>query len=105
MSLKYREEAFENRYVHDESKRFLVESRRNRLLARWAAETLGHTGEAADAYAKELTTIGSSRDGIAGIEQRIAADFSAAGFGDAAGGVKAKVEEFREEAERQVNAE
>lgn len=105
MSLKDREDAFENRYAHDETKRFRIESRRNRLVARWAAEQLGHTGEAADAYAKELTTIGSSREGIAGIEQRIAADFGAAGLGEAATGIKAKVEVSREEAERQVNAE
>lgn len=105
MSLKDRGNEFENRYAHDESKRFRIESRRNRLVSRWAAEKLGRTGEAADAYAAEIAAIGSSRDGIAAIEQRIAADFGAAGLGGASDGIKAKIEEFREEAERQVNAQ
>ena len=36
-----RENAFENKFAHDEELRFKAEARRNRLLGLWAAELMG----------------------------------------------------------------
>ena len=49
-----RENAFENKFAHDEEMNFRAEARRNKLLGLWAAELMGKTGEDADAYAKEV---------------------------------------------------
>lgn len=49
-----REKAFENKFAHDAELRFKAEARRNRRLGLWAAELLGHRGEAAEAYAQSL---------------------------------------------------
>ena len=49
-----REEGFEKKFAHDEELRFKANARRNKLLGLWAAEKLGLTGDAADAYAKEV---------------------------------------------------
>ncbi|HEY2136311.1 MAG TPA: DUF1476 domain-containing protein [Xanthobacteraceae bacterium] len=49
-----REEAFENQFAHDEALKFKAMARRDRLLGLWAAEKLGLTGPAVDAYAKEV---------------------------------------------------
>ena len=49
-----REEGFEKKFAHDEELKFKAEARRNKLLGLWAAEKLGMTGPAADAYAKEV---------------------------------------------------
>ena len=49
-----REEAFEKKFVVEEELRFKAEARRNKLLGLWAAEKLGKSGPAADAYAKEV---------------------------------------------------
>lgn len=52
--LNDREKAFENKFAHDEELNFKAQARRNKLIGLWAAEKLGKTGEAAEAYAKEV---------------------------------------------------
>jgi hypothetical protein len=49
-----RERAFEAAFVHDQEMRFRVLARRNKALARWVAERLGRTGEAAQAYIDDI---------------------------------------------------
>ncbi len=49
-----REQAFENKYAHDEEMKFRAEVRCNKLLGLWAAELLGKTGDDAVAYAQEV---------------------------------------------------
>jgi len=61
-----REEGFEKKFAHDEELQFKAGARRNKLLGMWAAEKLGLSGPAADAYAKEV----------------VMADFEEAGFKD-----------------------
>jgi hypothetical protein len=61
-----REEGFEKKFAHDEELRFKANARRNKLLGLWAAEKLGLSGPAADAYSKEV----------------VAADFEEAGDND-----------------------
>ena len=50
-SMDDREKAFENKFAHDEELKFRAMARRNKMLGLWAAEKLGKTGEAAEAYA------------------------------------------------------
>jgi|SRR3954447_9099532 len=61
-----REEGFEKKFALDEEQKFKAAVRRNKLLGLWVAEKLGMSGEAANAYAKEV----------------VAADFLEAGDGD-----------------------
>src|ERR1700745_3812350 len=61
-----REEGFEKQFALDEELRFKATARRNKMLGLWAAEKLGLSGAAADAYSKEV----------------IAADFEEAGDED-----------------------
>jgi hypothetical protein len=49
-----REEGFERQFAHDEALKFKATVRRDKLLGLWAAEKLGLTGPAAEAYAKEV---------------------------------------------------
>ena len=49
-----RETAFENKFAHDAQMQFKAEARRNKLLGLWAAELMGKSGDAADAYATEV---------------------------------------------------
>ena len=49
-----REEGFEKKFAHDEELLFKANARRNKLLGLWAAEKLGLSGDAANAYAKEV---------------------------------------------------
>ncbi len=47
-----REEQFEKKFAHDAALQFKAHARRAKLLGLWAAEKLGLSGEAAEAYEK-----------------------------------------------------
>lgn len=49
-----RERAFENRYAHEEEKAFMVSSLRSRMMAAWAADIMGKTGEDAAEYVRKV---------------------------------------------------
>ena len=67
-----REEGFEKQFAHDEELKFKAMARRNKLLGLWAAEKLGVSGPAADAYAKRLLGLESMKAWYAaGIKETI----------------------------------
>ncbi|MEM8665521.1 MAG: DUF1476 domain-containing protein [Pseudomonadota bacterium] len=73
-----RERAFESRFAHDEELRFKSVARRNKLLGQWAAERLGHTGDAAEAYARAVVRADFEEPGDEDVFRKIRADFDAA---------------------------
>jgi hypothetical protein len=74
-----RELAFENLFAHDEEMLFRAQARRDRLLGLWAAEELGLTGGAAEAYASSLVTENLREVGDEIVYRKIAADLQAKG--------------------------
>ena len=71
-----REEAFEKKFAHDEELRFKATARRNKLLGLWAAEKLGISGAAADAYAKEVVTADFEEAGDDDVFRKVKKDFA-----------------------------
>ena len=67
---KDRENAFENKFAHDEEMQFKAVARRNKLLGLWAADLMGIEGDEAAEYAKTV----------------VKADFEEVGGDDAAAG-------------------
>ena len=53
-SFEDREKGFERKFAHDEELKFKATARRNKLLGLWAAELMGLSGDAAQAYAREV---------------------------------------------------
>ncbi|WP_299816909.1 DUF1476 domain-containing protein [uncultured Roseibium sp.] len=72
-----REQGFENKFAHDEELRFKATARRNKLLGLWAAELLGHAGEKAEDYAKEVVRADFEEPGDEDVFRKIRADFDA----------------------------
>jgi hypothetical protein len=72
-----REAGFENKFAHDEELRFRATARRNKLLGLWAAEKLGHSGAAAEAYAKDVVASDFVEAGDDDVVRKIVADFAA----------------------------
>lgn len=54
MSMKDRQDAFENKFAHDAALKFKAEAKRNNMLGLWAAEHLGKSGDEAEIYAKSV---------------------------------------------------
>ena len=74
-----REEGFEKKFAHDEELRFKANARRNKLLGMWAAEKMGLTGPAADAYSKEVVVADFEEAGDDDVFRKIRKDFDAKG--------------------------
>ena len=72
-----REEGFEKKFAHDEELRFKAEARRNKTLGLWAAEKLGLSGAAADAYAKEVVVADFDAPGDNDVFEKVRKDFEA----------------------------
>ncbi len=75
-----RRKGFEEKFAHDEELRFKANARRNRLLGMWAAQKMGLTGEAAQAYAKEVVVADFEEAGDADVFRKIRKDFDEHGI-------------------------
>jgi len=74
-----REEGFEKQFAHDEELKFKATARRDKLLGLWAAEKLGLTSAAAQAYAKEIVVADVEATGAFDVFGKIRKDFDAKG--------------------------
>ena len=74
-----REEGFEKKFAHDEELRFKANARRNKLLGLWAAEKLGISGDAANAYAKEVVMSDFEEGGDHDVFKKVRKDLDAKG--------------------------
>jgi hypothetical protein len=66
-----RENAFEAKFAHDEEFRFLVDARRDKLFAHWAAATAGITGAAEDSLVSDVLGIANGPDHDAAVARHI----------------------------------
>ena len=73
-----REEAFEQRFAHDEELKFKATARRNKLLGLWAAEKLGLSGAEADSYALSIV-MADLEQADYDVARKIRKDFDAKG--------------------------
>ena len=69
-----RENAFENKFAHDEQMKFRAEARANKLLGLWAAELMGKTGDDAAAYAVAVVKADFEEAGHEDVVRKVSAD-------------------------------
>ena len=94
-----RENAFENKYAHDEQMKFKAEARRNILVGLWAAELLGKSGDEAEAYAKDVVMADFEEAGHEDVVRKVAGDLGDLSDADT---VRAKIEEMLPVAQQQL---
>jgi hypothetical protein len=99
-----RERDFEARYKHDQELQFKVKARRNRLLGMWAAERMGLSGEAAQAYAKTVVEA-EFHGGDRNVIEKVCADLNAKGQGSTPAQVQFELNHFAESAKSQIMQE
>ena len=75
-----REEGFEKKFAHDEELRFKANARRNKLLGLWASDKLGVSGDAANAYAKDVVMADFEEAGEEDVFKKVRKDFDAKGI-------------------------
>src|ERR1700691_3861434 len=100
-----REKDFEARFKHDQELRFKVTARRNRLLGLWAAEKMGLSGAAADAYAKTIVAAEFDKGGDKHVVEKVAGDLAGTGQTVTTAQVQFELDHFAETAKQQVMSE
>lgn len=97
-----RENAFENKYAHDQEIEFKAVARRNKLLGLWAAELMGIEGDAAADYAKEVVKADFEEAGHEDVFRKVRGDFDARGIEQSDHQIRHKMEQLLDEAREQV---
>ncbi len=100
-----RENAFENMYAHDAEMQFKAEARRNKLLGLWAAEKMGLSGDAADAYAKSVVIEDLKEVGDEDVFRKVFADLAEKGASVADDELRRRMVDFMSEAKTQIVSE
>ena len=72
-----RENAFENKFAHDEEMKFKAQARANKLLGLWAAGLMGKAGDEAAAYAAEIVKADFEEAGHEDVYRKVAGDLGA----------------------------
>lgn len=99
-----REKAFEAKYQLDQETQFKVNIRRDKLLGLWAAERLGLSGDAAQAYA--LTVVDAEfTESDHDASHKVVRDFAANGLALDETAVKKEAERLLGVARAQVTAD
>jgi len=99
-----REEAFEQKFAHDEELRFKATARRNKLLGLWAAEKLGLSGADAESYAKSVVRADLEEVGEHDVMRKIRQDFDAKGVAQSDHQISRMMTELMEKAIADVKA-
>lgn len=94
-----RENAYENKFAHDEELRFKAEARCNKLLALWAAGKMGKAEDQIDAYVTEVIKSDFEEAGHEDVIRKVAGDLGDLSSEDE---VRAKRAELLQVAKEQV---
>lgn len=97
-----RENAFENKYAHDEEMQFKTVARRNKLIGLWAAGLMGKSADEAAEYAKSVIKADFEEAGHEDVVRKLAADLGDKASPDA---IRTKMEELLTEAQSQMMTE
>lgn len=100
-----REKAFEKKFAHDQDLKFRAESRRNKLVAEWAAAKLGITGAEVDDYVKAVRKADLAQKGDEDVVAKLRQDFDGKGVQVADAEIRQKLSEFLAQAVAQIEGE
>ena len=100
-----REQAFENKFAHDQEIEFKATARRNRLLGLWAAGLMGKSGADAEAYAKEIVLANFEKPGDNDVLHKLMKDLAAAGKPTEEHTIRRQSERLMVEAKEQIMKE
>ena len=99
-----REQAFENKFAHDEELEFKAVARRNRMLGVWAAGLMGLDDAHTDEYAKAVVKSDFEQPGDEDVLRKVFRDLSASGAKVTEGAVRGKMDELLAVAREQIKS-
>ncbi|NWH09384.1 MAG: DUF1476 domain-containing protein [Alphaproteobacteria bacterium] len=99
-----RRQGAESKFALDAEMKFKATARRNKLLGLWAAEKMGITGEAAEAYAREVIKADLEEVGDEDLFRKLRQDFDARGVALSDHQIRREIEEQMQTALDQIKA-
>ena len=99
-----REKAFEKKFAHDQDLRFKAESRRNKMLAEWAAEKLGISGPALEEYVKAVRKADLAEKGDEDVLRKVKQDFADKGIAIDEAEIRKQLGEFLAKAVKDIES-
>lgn len=100
-----REKGFERKFQLDQDQQFKVGSRRDKLFGLWLANKLGKSGDAADAYAKEVVGSNFDKPGDDDMLAKVRHDLAAAKVSVPDQELLSRLSALADEAARQIMSE
>ena len=92
-------------FDHRSEEDFKVTARRNKLLGLWAAEKMEITGDAAEAYAKEVIASEFEEPGDNGVVRKVMKDFADKGVDMTEDQLRQEMATLREVSRKQIEAQ
>jgi hypothetical protein len=99
-----REKAYEAKFALDQDLKFKAESRRNKMLAEWAAAKLGITGAALEDYVKAVRKADLAEKGDDDVFRKVKQDFVDKGVAITDAEIRAAMGEFLGTAVKDIEA-
>jgi len=100
-----RQKGFEKKFAMDQDLKFRAESRRNKMIAEWAAGKLGITGAALDDYIKAVRKADLEEKGDDDVFRKIRGDLDAKGVAATDAEIREAMLKFLETAVSQIQGE
>ena len=99
-----REKGYEAKFALDQDLKFKAESRRNKMLAEWAAAKLGITGSALEDYVKAVRKADLAEKGDEDVFRKVKQDFTDKGVAVTDAEIRAAMGEFLGTAVKDIEA-
>jgi hypothetical protein len=99
-----REKAYEKKFAHDQDLRFKAESRRNKMLAEWAAGKLGIDGAALEDYVRAVRKADLAEKGDDDVLRKVRKDFADKGVAIDDAEIRKMMGEFLAKAVTEIEA-
>jgi hypothetical protein len=99
-----RERQEETRFKHEQELAFKARNRGNKLFGLWVAEQIGLSGEAAEAYAKDVVVADFESPGDEDIFTKVRADLEAKSVEISDHVLTKRLQEFRQLAAEQIRS-
>ncbi len=97
-----RQQAFENKFKHDEELQFRVHARRAKLLGLWAAAQMKMSADEAETYAKQVVSADFEEAGVDDIVRKVHTDLSDKGVTVSTHQIEREAERLLGEAKAQI---
>ena len=100
-SFDERKKGFEKKFAHDEEKQFKINAKKNKFLANWASQILGHDDDKQKQYVQEIIKADFAEVGDEDVFRKLNTDLKGKNISDEE--IRKKMQECYEKATTEVS--